>query len=100
MVFDKIGTRISQADFFKRFSHNRQDYSYVNFIHGERTYKVPAGARHQVIGSKESDRGIAWSKNGDKDFRRYDRDIVYWFNGSQAYILGSPKEDTINLDWS
>ena len=74
----------------------RKIKDYFLFKDFEMTFAVPAGRKHQIIGNERRDIGIAFSKNGETDFREYSSEVVYWFNLSdqRAYILDARRKDT------
>lgn len=66
------------------------------------SYIVPAGGKHQIIhNDRQEDIGIAISKNGRKDFRKYDDNKVYWYAQPYAYVTYVPmKSQGIVIDLS
>ena len=53
-------------------------------------YGVPAKVRHQIVYDEvKGDIGIALSRNGRTDFRRYRTDIIYWFC-NPTHIVTNP----------
>jgi len=90
-----IGTRISEIN-AGNIARDSGDYT---FFKEGMSYAVPAGRKHQITRSNSGrDKGIVFSKNGEKGFREYDKEVVYWFTGPYVYIIGSRKEDTVVLN--
>lgn len=55
------------------------------------SYIVPAGGKHQIVHNEsQEDIAIAISKNGRKDFRKYDTKKVYWYTNPYAYVTMVP----------
>jgi hypothetical protein len=68
----------------------RKDEKFVRF-ESMQSYVVPAGKRHQIVHNKtKNDIGIAISPNGRKDFRKHDKETVYFYTGPYAYKTTKP----------
>ncbi len=66
-----------------RIEHLTSEEKFVRFKH-MRSYIVPRRKRHQIVHNQEQeDIGIAVSRNGRKDFRKYDEQKVYRWNGNR-----------------
>ena len=94
---DFIGTRIKGIELIRR---KLKDYILFREDMEGMSFAVPAGRSHQIISDGGRDKGIVFGKNGETDFRKYNREIVYWYNGSdnRAYIIDSRKKDTLVLE--
>lgn len=73
------------------------------FINFERmnSYVVRAGLAHQIVNDKTgTDRGIAVSINGRKDFRKLEEDVVYFYTEPHTYVASQPMPygKTIKID--
>ena len=86
-----LGTRISQDEVARRRYRD-----FVPLAEGM-SYAVLKGQKHQIISSEGRDVGIVFSDNGEKDFRRFNHEVVYWFTGPYTYLIHSRKVDTIEV---
>lgn len=86
------GVHVKHLTYKERFVRFKRMQSYI----------VPAGGRHQIVhNQRQDDIGIAVSKNGRRDFRKYDENIVYWYTKPYAYVTSVPmKSQGIAVDLS
>lgn len=55
------------------------------------SYVVPAEGKHEIVhNERQEDIGIAISKNGRTDFRKFKTKRIYWYTGPYAYIAEVP----------
>ncbi len=95
---NRIGTRISEKEFGRRFREDRQNYAYI-FFKADWKYAVAPGVKHQIIQTSSGfDSGIAISRNGCVDFRQFPQEVVYGRSGDRAFIYALRTENTVVVE--